>query len=83
MVIAVSAALLTLSAPVFAQATSAQAAGAQAPTDMAVVAVTGIRASEQKSLETKEKRRQRGSRLRRRHRQDARQESPMCSACLA
>jgi iron complex outermembrane receptor protein len=52
MVIAVSAALLTLSAPVFAQATSAQE-GAQAPADMAVIAVTGIRASKQKSLETK------------------------------
>jgi iron complex outermembrane receptor protein len=53
MVIAVSAALLTLSAPVFAQATSAPAAGAQPPAEMAVVAVTGIRASMAKSLSVK------------------------------
>ena len=53
MVIAVSAALLSLAAPSFAQQSTAQDSAVQAQSEMAVVAVTGIRASMQKSLDTK------------------------------
>lgn len=52
MAIAISAALLTLAAaPSFAQQATVQEQGAQS--DVAVVAITGIRASKQKSIDTK------------------------------
>lgn len=53
MVIAVSAALLTLAAPSFAQQSTVQDSGVQAQPEMAVVAITGIRASKQKSIDAK------------------------------